>query len=76
MKVDYINCEQREGCARVTFVGFDPLTRKRRRPMIELDANDLATLVAIAKSFRDFQKKMAQKHNARGDTITQAGVAL
>lgn len=75
MKVNYMNCEQRADCARVTFVGFDPATGKRRRPVIELDARDLAQLVEIAKAFRNFQKRIAAKHDARGDTITQAGVA-
>lgn len=76
MRVDYFNCEMRDDCARVTAVGYDPKTGKRRHPVIELDADDLGQLIEIAKAFRRHQKRLAANHNERGDRITQAGVAL
>jgi hypothetical protein len=76
MRVDYINSEQCDSYARVTFIGYDPSTSKRRRPMVELSANDLASLIRIARDFRQHQKRLAQMHSVRGDAITQSGVAL
>lgn len=74
MRVDYINSDVQDDFVRCTFIGFD--VKGRRRPVIDLDTNDLRDLVYIAKEFRRRQKSLARKANERGDTITQAGVAL
>ena len=73
MKVDYINYELTNDAARCTFIGYD--SKGRRHPVIELDAGDLAQLIAIAKSFREKQKSIAAIHSSRAERITNEGVA-
>ena len=73
MIVNYINSEQRRDYVRVTFIGRDASGRVRR-PVIDLDANDLAILVGIAKAFRQRQRQIVLVHTERANRITQSGI--
>lgn len=73
MKVDYINSDIRDDFVRVTFVGFD--TKGRRRPVVDLDYNDLVTLLHNAREFRARQRANARRLAARADAITQTGLS-
>jgi len=73
MIVSYINSEQRHDHVRVTFIGRDG-DDKPRRPVVDLDSHDLATLVEIAKAFRAQQKRRAAEFTARANRITETGL--
>ena len=76
MRVYYMNDRgMKDDRAVVEIIGYDPATGKRRRPIIEFDANDLARLVDIAKEFRRRQRGIQAAAKARADKITNAGVA-
>lgn len=74
MRVNYINAQIIGDYARITVLGYVPGTKKRRRPVIDLDASDFARLVEIAKEFRTQQRRAAQRANFRAQDITNAGV--
>lgn len=76
MRVDYTNYTITDTHARVTFIGYDPATGRRRRPVVEFDAHDMARLIAIVKEFAQRQRCVARRHTSNVETITQAGVAL
>lgn len=73
MIVSYINLTLTDEHARCTFVGHDA-AGKPRRPVIDLDASDLAALVEIAKQFRQRQRSRAANFTARANRITESGV--
>lgn len=72
MKVDYINHEIVGDHVRVIFIGYDPTTGKRRRPVIDLDVSDLRALIEIVARFRRHEVQETAMHSARVTDITRS----